>query len=185
MKNFPVKVTEDTIIDGENMKGRTIWASPSVAVAMFVFHTEDDKTYVLANKRGKGCPDYVGYWSCPCGYLEYGDRSIEDAASRELFEESGIDFSNCLFNLFGIHKDDNGKENITFRFWATTDYHLFDNKFYELTDKYSEPDEIEEQKWIPISEVGNYKWAFGHEKLIFEGYIAYSTNLMKHNDILC
>ena len=63
MKNFPIKVQEDTIINGENMKGKTFWVSRSCAVAVFVFANIKGIWYVLANQRGKGCPDYQGYWN--------------------------------------------------------------------------------------------------------------------------
>ena len=68
MKNFPVKVSEDTIVDGENMKGKTFWVSPSMAAACFIFFEHYGEVYVLANRRGTGCPDNVGLWCCPCGY---------------------------------------------------------------------------------------------------------------------
>lgn len=181
MKNFPVMISEDTIVDGENMRGKTFWVSPSTAVAVFVFYTDDKdgKTYVLANKRGSGCPDFVGYWSCPCGYLEYGE-GIQEAASRELHEESGLDFDPEWFNLFGINKSLRGKENITFRFWVDASYLEFP---INLTDKYSEPNEIAGQRWISLSDVGEYAWAFGHDTLIYKAFAAYSIQI-SHNDLL-
>lgn len=33
MKNFPIKIQEDIVVDGENMKGKTVWHSRSCAVA--------------------------------------------------------------------------------------------------------------------------------------------------------
>ena len=56
MKNFPVTIKEDLFIGGENMNGKTFWISRSMAVAMFVFTKLDSQWYILATKRGKGCP---------------------------------------------------------------------------------------------------------------------------------
>lgn len=173
MKNFPVKVLEDTIVDGENMKGKTFWVSRSCAVAVFIFAKCNDEWYVLANQRGKGCPDYVGYWSCPCGYVDY-DETVIKAAKRELFEESGLricnirehylisDFKNVNYN----DDPDEGRQNITFRFVGTLHTHA--ESLPKLTSENSEPNEIEDQKWILLRDVGKYEWAFNHDKLIFE-----------------
>lgn len=42
MKNFPIKITEDITVDGENMKGKTVWHSRSCAAAIFVFSNMND-----------------------------------------------------------------------------------------------------------------------------------------------
>lgn len=161
MKNFPVKVSEDTIIDGENMKGKTLWISRACTVAVFMFLRINKVWHVLANKRGSGCPDYVGYWSCPCGYVDYNE-TIVDAAHRELYEESGID--PCDLILDSINDNPEGNQNITFRYRGV----LYWPTLPKLSDQFSEPNEIEEQKWIPLKDVGLYNWAFNHDEIIFE-----------------
>lgn len=70
MKNFPIKITEDIIVDGENMKGKTVWHSRSCAVAVFVFSNANNEWSVAAVKRGTGCPNNVGKMVLPlwiCG----------------------------------------------------------------------------------------------------------------------
>lgn len=171
MKNFPVKVLEDTIVDGENMKGKTFWISRACAVAVFIFAHYKDEWYVLANKRGSGCPDFVGYWSCPCGYVDYNE-SVLMAAERELYEESGIEVGAgyypyyLKFVNYNDDPDDN-KQNITFRFSGILKC-LDTLDMPKLTSEHSEPNEIEDQKWILLKDVGKYEWAFNHDKLIFE-----------------
>lgn len=169
MKNFPVKVLENTIVDGENMKGKTFWVSRSCAVAVFIFAKYNNEWYVLANQRGKGCPDFVGYWSCPCGYVDYNE-TIMEAAKRELWEESGLSTNSIQYNLslkFASINDkpDENRQNITFRIvGGLTTRVLLPN----LSSEFSEPNEIEEQEWVPLKDIGKYNWAFGHDKLIFE-----------------
>lgn len=83
MKNFP-------IID--KATGREYWISRSVAVVAFVFgYDEDEREYILAEQRGPGTPDpeFRGCWCLPCGYVDF-DETIEEAASREVFEETGL-----------------------------------------------------------------------------------------------
>ena len=44
---------------------------------------------VLLVRRGPSAPFDAGWWSAPCGGVESGDRSIAEAAARELREETG------------------------------------------------------------------------------------------------
>ena len=71
--------------------GRTVWLSRSCAVVGII--AVDNK--VLMVKRGLGCPDEVGKWVLPCGYLDY-DETLQDAIIREVYEETG-------FNLVAIN----------------------------------------------------------------------------------
>ena len=162
MKNFPIKVNDDIIIDNENMKGKTFWVSRSCAVAVFVFADIYGEWYIAANKRGSGCPDFVGYWNCPCGYVDYGETT-KQAAKREFFEEMGFAPENLKFINYNDNPSDN-KQNITFRFAEVLTRYALPS----LDSGYSEPDEVEEVKWIPLKDIGKYTWAFGHDKLIFE-----------------
>ncbi|KAF8187200.1 NUDIX hydrolase domain-like protein [Pholiota molesta] len=60
----------------------------AVLVALFVGRQGD--LYVLLNRRSSTLRTYAGDTSLPGGKVEPGDRSIEDTARREAFEEIGI-----------------------------------------------------------------------------------------------
>ena len=77
-----------TIKEGEH-KGVTLWSGRYCAVAAFVFCKLKGEWCILANQRGKGTPDYQGYWNCVCGYLE-ADESAEQGCAREVYEETGV-----------------------------------------------------------------------------------------------
>ena len=130
MKNFPIKIQEDIVVDGENMKGKTVWHSRSCAVAVFVFSNANNEWSVAAVKRGTGCPNNVGKWCCPCGYVDY-DETVQVAAARELFEECGLKTGNTTYYDLSINYagfNDNPREdklqNITFRFNGLIGYHF-------------------------------------------------------------
>lgn len=175
MKNFPVTIKEDLFVDGENMNGKTFWISRSIAVAMFVFYKFQNQWYILATKRGEGCPDYQGYWCCPCGYVDYNE-TIRSAVARELEEETGLKSVDIKWKGPYINDDpEENRQNVTFRYVGEytqlnfTNILFLDNlKFPELTPAYSEPNEIADLKWIPLGSIDNYQWAFNHHNLIIE-----------------
>jgi len=155
MNNFPV------IVDG-----REYWISRSIATVGFVFSVnEKQEPIVLITKRGKGTPNYQGYWCCPCGYLDYNE-TVKECCIREIKEETGVDVSYTLIeDNLGYNDDpDETRQDVTFRFifYSST---YFTQRFDTSN---SEPDEVEEVKWIKLDEINNYQFAFNHENLIKE-----------------
>lgn len=152
MKNFPV------IVDGKEQ-----WISPSVAAVGIVYKfNEDGKLCFVANKRGEGCPDYNGYWNIPCGYFDFEDESILDGASREIFEETGLNIPAEKWNLWFVNsKPTDGKHVLSIRFIAK-----FDESFGTFTSENSEEKEVDDIKWISVDEVDNYEWAFNQREVI-------------------
>ena len=162
MKNFPVidKNTE-----------REYWISRSIAVVVFVFAKDVfGETYILAEQRGKGTPDpeYVGKYCVPCGYLDF-DETCAQAAQRELIEETGLNFPIKDFKLVSINDipESDKRQNVTFRYVINSNVPIEDLcKLF--TTKNSEKDEVESIKFIKLSNIDNYEWAFNHQKLIKE-----------------
>jgi len=158
MKNFP-------IIDKET--GREYWISRSVAVLGIVIGTDMYGTkYILAEQRGIGTPDpeYVGKWCLPCGYLDY-DENCKQAVAREVVEETGVNIHPENFELISINDNpfEDKRQNITFRFRTELEGYISD---FELTNRFSETNEVMNIKWIDLKEINNYEWAFNHEKII-------------------
>ena len=60
---------------------------PSVTVDVIIFSLSDDDLKVLLVKR-KHLP-YAGMWAIPGGFVHL-DESLEEAAARELYEETGV-----------------------------------------------------------------------------------------------
>lgn len=139
------------------------WVSRSCAVVAIIIVIGSHGSYILANKRGEGCPDFVGYWNMPCGYIDYGETA-EEAAARETFEETGVKISPEFFNLLSIDSNPKGSnvQNITIRYRVVTNYEIIK----QITNENNTDKETTDIKLINLSEINNYKWAFGHEKLI-------------------
>lgn len=155
MKNFCITYND-----------KTFWISRSVAVAGFIFTVDNGKLLVLANKRGKGCPDFQGYWNCPCGYLDF-DETTKEACCREIAEETNLTVNPKYLKLFSVNDDpkDSNSQNITFRYW---DFSRTLYKGQTIYAKGAEPDEVEDVAWIPVEELSKYEFAFGQKEIIKE-----------------
>ena len=160
MQNFPVDY-----IDEQSGEKKTAWISRSVAVSGFIFcKDQKGKWYVLANQRGKGTPDYQGYWNCVCGYLDYNENANQ-AIKREVSEETGLDLRSSTFIPYFVNSNPKeNRQNVTIRFYKILDGDI--TNWMNFSKDKMEKDEVANIRWIPIDEIENYKWTFSHNDLI-------------------
>jgi len=150
MKNFPVVINEDEY-----------WISRSISVEGFIF-TNDNGLRVLANKRGIGCPNNIGKWNCPCGYLDY-DETLKQACLREIKEETNLTVDPSLLYFAGIDSiPKDKKQNVSVLFWSYKDTYLHQT----ITGEFAEPNEVDDVMWIGLDELDRYNWAFEHNYTI-------------------
>lgn len=138
----------------------SFWISRSMAAVGIVIAYNGMNRYILAGKRGPGCPDEVGKWALPCGYLDY-DESLEECISRETKEETGIEIDSRKWQLIKIESDPkkDKRQNVTVRFGC-----ILNNNFPLICYKPNE--EVVDVNLIKVSEINNYDWAFNHKELI-------------------
>ncbi len=60
---------------------------PALAVDIALFYRSENRIEVLLIRRGR--EPFKGRWAFPGGFVDK-DESLDDAASRELFEETGL-----------------------------------------------------------------------------------------------
>lgn len=160
--------------------GKEIWNSRSVAVVSMVLMRHMDEIYVIMGKRGSACPDEVGKWSMPCGYLDWNE-TCEEAAVRETWEESGF---NCymaekdyevLFDqmYFPWKKSDEpyGSQNVTLHYALYLDSRFIslegETRLPDLTNEHNAVEgEVDEVMWIKVSDIRDYDVAFNHDSAI-------------------
>lgn len=155
MNNFPVE-----------HEGKTYWVSRSMAVSCFVFSPIGGKWCVLANQRGEGTPDFQGYWNAPCGYLDY-DETTEQAAIREVYEETGVKLNRVTFWGYEDNPKAN-RQNVTFRFYSIIHDTQPTNVSLSTEAFGGEENEVKAVSWIPVDHINDFEWAFGHDNLINE-----------------
>ena len=160
------QTNSETAIVSYPYEKRTLYDGRYCAVVAFIFAIVDGKLSVLANQRGKGTPDFQGYWNCPCGFLEKNEFGHVGAA-RETLEETGFHIQPDALKMFSVqtdpYKSNNG--NVSIRYKAFVG---FQKQITKVDIEGGEADEVERIKWIPLDEVERYQWAFGHDKTIFE-----------------
>ena len=135
------------------MKYEYDFPRPSVTVDIIV---ADPQLNVLLIKR-KGDP-YKDHWALPGGYVEI-DELIEDAAKRELKEETSLELEKFDFFMWADDpKRDTRGRVISMIFEA----------FVEENgkDKVKAGDDAGEAKWFTPEEARQLEMAFDHGKIL-------------------
>lgn len=125
---------------------------PAVTVDCVVFGYDDTDLKLLLIRRN-GEP-HAGKWALPGGFVEL-DEDLEDAARRELAEETGITrlYLEQLYT-FGEPKRDSRERVISVAYYALVK--LTDHRLRAATD-------AEDVAWFPVAELP--RLAFDHEKI--------------------
>ena len=157
-------------------KGNFIgWFSRSMATSLFLFCKDKNGImHVLASERGKGAPDFQGYWNCTCGYLDFNETT-KQCALRELREETGVVINENQIQFIGYEDSPTANhQNVTFRFGSYIADKTIDD--FTFSKKENEKDEVGRIAWIPLNDIDKFNWAFGHKTRIVE--IAHELKLI-------
>lgn len=134
------------------MKNKIICDAHSVAVDVVVFAIIKNELNVLLIKRVVEPKDM---WAIPGGFVKE-DESLDDAAIRELKEETGV--SNVYLEqlyTFGEPKRDPRGRVISVSYFALVNHEVLSLK---------SGSDAKEAKWFPINH--NQKLAFDHDKIL-------------------
>lgn len=161
--------------------GQKLWYSRSLACNAIIFRIHDDFSVdVLACKRGPGCEFNKGLWNVPGGFIDF-DEDAKQCALRELHEETGVEIDKSKLIFFKLDTFPRGvrqtmvASHVGIFSKAVTDTWIF-------STNYSEPNEVEEIKWISIKELDRYNWTRGQKDNIIEAFtqfLKYATQLLK------
>ena len=134
----------------------TKFERPSVTVDVLLFTINEGKLKLLLIKRNES--PFEGMWALPGGFVKM-DESLEDAAKRELLEESGVKnvFLEQLYT-FGDPKRDPRTRVITVTYFA-----LSEDRDWELNST----TDASEASFFDIDNLPDL--AFDHDKIIRYG----------------
>ena len=154
MENFKITSVED---------GKEYWISRPCAVTGIVFVVDKYGIQVLCAQRGLGAIDYQGLWNCPSGYINW-DESGEEAASREVFEETGVKIPIGKWKLVSAQMSPlSNKQTIVLRYLAIIPI----EEFHVSVSNCNEYSEVAKVDLISFDHISKLQWAFDHDKLIF------------------
>lgn len=164
------------ITDKDSGKEFRISRSVAVVACLVTIDPVSREYNFLVERRGKGCPDFSGALSFPCGYLGW-DEDTKDAVIREVYEELGITLNKDLVCFWKIVDDParDARQNVVVRFVCPLKHEqvkmwLDNGVNLDSKSRGGEKDEVEEVLLVPFSEVesGKDSWAFGHQEVISE-----------------
>jgi 8-oxo-dGTP pyrophosphatase MutT (NUDIX family) len=159
--------------------GRKLYHSRSVAVVGVFGMYIGASLNVIIEKRGTAPGlDKQGLWCLPCGYLDWGESGPE-AIRRELWEEVGIDLMDYLTVCHSPNytqqpwhvktEPDENRQNVTLRYGAVwSDLHQI--PVLKPNNACDHPNEVADAKWMPISDITKYQFAFNHDKVLLDFY---------------
>lgn len=139
------------------------YQKPSVTVDILIFRLVNDSVDILLIKRKK--PPYKEFWAFPGGFVNI-DESLEDAAKRELLEETNVKnvYLEQLYTFGDVERDPRMRV-ISVSYMAL----LNENDIEKFNEKAG--DDAKELQWFNINELLNgiednsIKLAFDHEKI--------------------
>ena len=129
------------------------YARPALTVDCVVFGLDDEDLKVLLIERD--LPPFEGKWALPGGFVRV-DESVDDAALRELQEETGVKkvFLEQLYTVGDLNRDPRERV-VTVAYYALV--RLSSHKVKAATD-------ARQALWFAIDDLP--KLAFDHDKIL-------------------
>ena len=131
---------------------------------------KNNELHILITKRGKHVESSPDMYCVPGGFLDF-DEDLPNCVIREVYEETGLVLDRQLINYWNINSIPtvSERQSVTIMYYTILPGFLED---YNLTTNNSEPDEIQEVMFIPISMIltSDINFAFNNRQIILNAY---------------
>jgi 8-oxo-dGTP diphosphatase len=135
----------------------------AVTVDVAIFTLRAGTFCTLLVKRG-GFP-YRGWWALPGGHVKHGSESADDAARRELEEETGIDAIATGAHLEQLATYSAPARDPRIR----AGLHVVSIGYVALAPDLPEPiagTDAAEARWVPVADLDELRLAFDHASIL-------------------
>ena len=132
----------------------------SAACFLFAPNGKQEMCILCGRRSGHERRFNGGCFDVPVGRIENGESPIQ-AAVRELQEEAGMSISPSILNFHDYQPWNDGTSR------CGANYYAFLDKQIKIGNGDFEHDFF---KWLPLTEIGKYHWAFEMDKKIMEIY---------------
>lgn len=171
MRNFPFEY-----------EGQTLWYSRSIAINCLIFAKDkNNELHILITKRGKHAVSSPDAYCVPGGFLDF-DEDLINCVIREVHEETGILLDRRIINLLDIMSVPtiSDRQTVTVMYYTILPGFIED---YNLTTEFSEPDEIQELMFIPVSMLltSDINFAFNNRQIILDAYNKLYVRILNKN----
>jgi 8-oxo-dGTP pyrophosphatase MutT (NUDIX family) len=160
---------DDFVKNGGNFmvvrNGRQYYVSRNTSVSLYAFARDSKGQWcILANERGKG--GGRGLYNVTCGFVDMApngkpEETLEQAACREAFEENGVKIDPSKLVMMGVNSKNT---NINASFYTVIPDRTIEQM--PTSTAGAEGGEVLDTRWIPLSEVNKYKFAFNQNAKI-------------------
>lgn len=145
--------------------GHEYYVSRNTSVSLYAFAKNNSGEWcVLANQRGHGSTK--GMYNVTCGFVDMArdgkpEETLEQAACRETFEENGVKVDPSKLVMMGVNSKG---RNINASFYTVIEDRTVEQMPTSTSN--AEGNEVLDSRWIPLSQVPNFKFAFNQNAKI-------------------
>ena len=140
-----------------------------ITSSVIPFCVKDGDCFVLLGKRKSSSLAFPSHWCIVGGFLNVGEECLEEAAVRELQEETGLVAALSQLELITVQSDPKRDPR------GVVIDHVYAVQFQD-EEKASASDDLEDVMWLPLHDALAVNLAFDHDMSLYlfavkEGFI--------------
>ncbi len=126
-----------------------------ITSSLIPYYLKDGQAHVVLGQRGPNSRAFANIWCLVGGFLDPGNETLQQAASRELHEETGLEVPPDQMKLVTIQSDPkrDPRGQIIDTIWSCR---------LEAEIPIKASDDIQDARWYPLTDALNMDLAFDH-----------------------